>query len=137
MIFRYVDDLFRVFLGENELGQFFVKINSLHVNIQVTKELEQHNQLPYLDVFTYKIGDKFETTGDKFETTVFRKKTNTNLYTKWFSLRPTKVTRNLLKCLLDRAYRMSSSYKAMLVKFNNITDMLLRNDILNTLFKIT
>ena len=46
---------------------------------------------------------------------------------KWSSLCPTKFKRNLLKCLLDRAYRISSSYKAMHFKFNSITDMLLGN----------
>ena len=47
--------------------QFFVKINSVHVNIQFTKELEQHNQLPYLDVLVTK-------SVDKFKTSVFREK---------------------------------------------------------------
>ena len=40
---------------------------------------------------------------------------------KWSSLCPTKFKRNLLKCLI------SSSYKAMHLEFNNITNMLLRN----------
>ena len=120
VLFRYVDDLFCVFHSKDELEQFFVKINSVHVNIQFTKELEKHNQLPYLDVLVTK-------SVDKFETSVFRKKTNTNLYMKWSSLCPTKFKRNLLKCLLDRAYRISSSYKAIHLEFNSITDMLLRN----------
>ena len=41
MIFRYFDDWFCVFHDEDELEQFFVKINSIHVNIQFTKELEE------------------------------------------------------------------------------------------------
>ena len=118
--FRYVDDLFCVFHGKDELEQLFIKINSIQVNIQFTKELEQHNQLPYLDVLVTK-------SVDKFETTVFRKKTNTKLYVKWSSLCPTKFKRNLFKCFLNRAYCISSSYKAMHLEFNNITDMLLRN----------
>ena len=61
VLFHYVDDLFCVFHSKDELGQFFVKINSVHVNIQFTKELEQHNQLPYLDVLVTKSVDKFET----------------------------------------------------------------------------
>ena len=28
---------------------FFAKINTIHANIQFTKELEQNNQLPFLD----------------------------------------------------------------------------------------
>ena len=47
--------------SKDELEQFFIKINSIHVNIQFTKELEQHNQLPYLDVLVTKSVDKFET----------------------------------------------------------------------------
>ena len=94
VLFRYVDDLFCAFHGKDELEQFFVKINSVHVNIQFIKELEQHNQLPCLDVLVTK-------SADKFETSVFRKKTNTNLYMKWYSLCPTKFKRNLLKRLLD------------------------------------
>ena len=78
VLFSYVDDMFCVFYGKDELELFFVKINSVHVNIQFTKELEQHNQLPYLDVLVTK-------SVDKFETTVFRKITNTNLYMKWSS----------------------------------------------------
>ena len=55
VIFRYVDDLFCAFHDENEHEQFFVKINSVHVNIQLTKELKQQNQLQYLDVLIIKI----------------------------------------------------------------------------------
>ena len=42
-------------------------------------------------------------------------------------LRSTKFKRKLLKCLLDKAYCIRSSYKAMHLEFNNITDMLLTN----------
>ena len=47
---RYVDDLFCVFSSERDLEMFFAKINTIHANNQFTKELEQNNQLPYLDV---------------------------------------------------------------------------------------
>ena len=83
------------------------------MNIQLRKELEKLNQLPYLDVLVTK-------SVDKFETTVFRKKTNTNLSLKWSSLCPTKFKCNLFKCLLDRAYCISSSYKGMHLEFNSI-----------------
>ena len=57
----------------------------------------------------------------------FGKKTNTSLLIKWSSLCTTKFKRNLSKCILDRAYRISSLYKAMHLQFNSITDMLLTN----------
>ena len=120
IILRYVDDLFCVFNCERDLEMFFAKINTIHANIQFTKDLEQNNQLPYLDVLV--------TRADvKFKTTVFRKKTNTGLYIKWSSLCPVKYKRNLVSCLLDRAYRICNSYKAMHIEFETITDMLLRN----------
>ena len=62
IILRYVDDLFRVFNCERDLEMFFAKINTIHANIQFTKELEQNNQLPYLDVLFTRADVKFKTT---------------------------------------------------------------------------
>ena len=121
IILRYVDDLFCVFNSERDLEMFFfAKINTIHANIQFTKELEQNNQLPYLDVLDSRADVKFERT-------VFRKKTNTGLYIKWSSLCPVKYKRSLVSCLLDRAYRICNSYKAMHIDFEIITDILFRN----------
>ena len=72
VIFRYVDGLFSVFHGEDELEQIFIKIDSIHVNIHFTKELEQYKRLPHLDVLVTK-------SVDKFETIVFRKKKLTQI----------------------------------------------------------
>ena len=120
ILFRYVDNLFCVFNCEADLELFFTKINTIHNNIQFTKEMEQHNQLPYLDVLVTK-------SNGKFQTSVFRKKTNTGLYIKWSSLCPLKYKCNLVKCLLDRAYRICNTYQSMHLEFNQITEMLLKN----------
>jgi len=120
VMLRFVDNLFCVFNCEAKLELFFAKINTVHCNTQFTKELEQHNQLPYLDVLVTK-------SDGKFEISVFRKKTNTDLEIKWSSLCPLKYKRNLILCLLDCAYHICISYKSMHIEFNNITDMLLRN----------
>ena len=37
MIFRYANDFFCVFYGEDEFEQFFVKINFVYVNIHLKK----------------------------------------------------------------------------------------------------
>ena len=68
VIFRYVDNLFCVFQDGNELEQFFVKIISVHVNIQFTKELEQ-----IIITTIFKCNTVVTKFVDKFETTVFRK----------------------------------------------------------------
>ena len=48
--YRYVDDTFAIFESRNEMHDFFKHINSLHPNISFTKEEEQNNSLPFLDV---------------------------------------------------------------------------------------
>ena len=60
VIFRYLNDSFCVFHDKDELEQFLVKINSVHVNTQFTKELEQHYQLPYLDVLLQNLVTNFK-----------------------------------------------------------------------------
>ena len=85
-------------------NNFFVKVNSVHVNIQFTK---QYNNITII----------FRCVSYKFDTSVFWKRS---------SLRPIKYKRNLFKCRLERANHISSSYKVLHVEFYNITDMLLR-----------
>ena len=88
--------------------------DTIYAYNQLTKELEQNNQLPYLDVLV--------TRADvKFETKVFQKKNNTGLYIRWSSLSPVKYKRNLVTCVLDRAYRICNTYKAMNTEFETIT----------------
>ena len=53
-------DLFCVFDCEGDLEMLFVKISTIHANIQSTKELEQNNQLPYLDVLITRADVKFK-----------------------------------------------------------------------------
>ena len=101
----YVDDLFCVFKSKTDLEKFFNHINSIHPNIQFTKELKEHNQLAYLDVLI----TRKET---KLGTKVYRKQTNTEFYLKWSSLFPIKYKRNFVNCLLDRAYRITPTMYA-------------------------
>jgi len=75
VIVRYVDDLFCTFSHKNHLIDYFQCISNIYPNIQFSKELETNNQLPYLDILVSKVNNKFETM-------IFRKNTNTELYTK-------------------------------------------------------
>jgi len=49
-LIRYVDDLFCIFPDTQQLNDFLKHISQVHSNIQFSKELEQCNQLAYLDV---------------------------------------------------------------------------------------
>ena len=121
ILLRYVDDIFCVFDSKLILNQFYNKINAVHPNIRFSVEMEHNNQLAFLDVLLTKCHNVLETT-------VFRKKTNTGLYMKWSSLCPIKYKRNLINCLLERSYRICSSYLIMHREFQNITNMMLSNE---------
>ena len=64
---RYVDDTFLLFKDSDHVDQFLDYLNLKHTNIKFTKESEQDNTLPFLDVLVTR---KHNT----FETSVYRKK---------------------------------------------------------------
>ena len=50
IILRYVDYLFCVLNCERHHEMYFAKLNTIHANIQFTKELERNNPLTYSDI---------------------------------------------------------------------------------------
>ena len=71
---------------------FLKKLNSLHENIFFTREVEENNQLPFLDILTTK--DKIN-----FLTNVYRKTTFTGQYLPYLSFCSKKPKLNLIKIL--------------------------------------
>ena len=62
---RYVDDAF-VFIKKGCVDYVLARLKSFHKNIQLTYELENQNNLTFLDVL-------FARRGNEIETTVYRK----------------------------------------------------------------
>ena len=104
---RYVDDTFLLFNNINQIEPFLDYINEKHPNIQFTKEIEQNNSLPFLDINIHKINNRFETS-------IYRKPTFTGLGSSFFSFDPIIYKINAIKTLIHRAYHISSTY----VNFN-------------------
>ena len=100
---RYVDDTFLLFRDLNHVNQFLEYLNSRHINIKFTKENEQDNTLPFLDVLVTR-------KRNIFETSVFRKKTFTGLTSHFLSSEPKLYKLNTLKTLIYRCYHVCSSY---------------------------
>ena len=96
---RYVDDTFLLFKDSDHINLFLNYLNSKHGNIKFTKESEQDNTLPFLDV---SITRKHNT----FETSVFRKKTFTGLSSHYLSSEPRMYKTNTIKTLLHRGYHV-------------------------------
>ena len=69
---RYVDDIFLLFRDEQHIELFLNYLNSKYINLRFTKEIEQKNKLPFLDLLIIK-------ENNKFQTTIYRKNTFTGL----------------------------------------------------------
>ena len=121
LLLRYVDDLFLVFSNDEEAQSFFDVMNRIHKSINFTQEQECNGQLAFLDVLVSR------NTGNVTQTSVFRKKTHTGLYLKWTSFVPYRYKRNLVNSLLQRAYKIGSSYKLIHSDFMRIKEMLAKN----------
>ena len=100
---RYVDDTFLVFKTRDQIPLFLEYLNSRHMNIEFTVEIEKERKLPFLDIEVHNLGDKFTTS-------VYRKPTFTGLMSKFCSASPVKYKRNLIITLVTRAYKICSSY---------------------------
>ena len=120
VLWRYVNDIFVAFNDMSALDIFFNTLNSVHNDITFTKELECGDSLAFLDVL-------IEKTQCLIQTTTYRKPTHSGLYTHWTSFIPHHQKRNLLFGLLDRAYKIASTYNAIHSEFINIKSMLIRN----------
>ena len=97
---RYVDDTFCLFRHREHVDKFLEHINNFHPNIKFTVEVEEDNNLPFLDVLV-----THEQTG--FSTSLYRKKTFTGLYTDYASLAPDKYKINLVRILVFRAFHIA------------------------------
>ena len=124
---RYVDDIFAVFRSSVDRDRFFEVLNSAHQNLQFTMETTS-NRLPFLDV-SITIQDA------AFDTKVYRKPTNTGVLMNFQSMTPIKWKKTLIKCLLNRALRLSSSFDNLQSEIETITSHLKDNGHPNRLVK--
>ena len=78
------------------------------------------NRLPFLDV-------SIAIKNAAFDTKVYRKPTNTGVLMNFQSMAPTKWKKTLIKCLLNRALRLSSSFDNLQSEIETITSHLKDN----------
>ena len=100
---RYVDDIFCIFENEKDAENFFEFHNCQHNNIKFTFEKEN---IPFLSFLYILIKNE----GDRFSTSVYQKKTSIGLILQFSSFTLMSYKIGLLKCIIDRAFKISSSY---------------------------
>ena len=116
---RYVDDIFSHFLSKEACNEFFVTLNNLHPALKFTREDEQDDSLPFLDVLVNRMAQEFSTS-------IYRKPTFTGLYTPWDSFSATRYKTNTVRALVNRAVRICSP-SLLDDELENIRRIFLRN----------
>ena len=99
---RYVDDTLATMPNVPAATAFLSTLNECHPSIQFTMEIAESNKLPFLGMMIEKIDCQLTTS-------VYRKPTNTGLLLHYQSHVDQRYKRSLLKTMLNRAYRLSSS----------------------------
>ena len=116
---RYVDDIFAVFKSMEERDEFFNVLNNMHKNLKFTMETTSP-VLPFLDVG---VSVDF----DAFHTQVYRKPTNTHVIMNYHSEAPLKWKQALIRCLLQRAHRLSSCAELFFTEVETIKTIFAKN----------
>ena len=99
----YVDDIFYMFGNEKDAENFFEFLNCHHKNMKFTLEKESNNFLSFLDIL-------IKNEVNRFSTSVYRKKTSIGLFTQFHSFTPMTYKIGLIRCLIHRAFKISSPY---------------------------
>ena len=110
---RYVDDTF-AFVKPGKEKEIQETLNLYHHNIKFTYECEKTNTIPFLDVLVLREND------GNLHTSVYRKNTNTDIYMNWYSHTPKTWKVATLKCLIKRAFLISSTESALEVELTHL-----------------
>ena len=117
---RYVDDTLCI-LGNGEVDELLLHINSIRPSIKFTVETEKDGSLPFLDTLVSR-GDS-----GMLSFSVYRKPTHTDRYLHFNSHHPTHVKRGLVKCLFNRAKEVTSGPTDLVDEHTHITNALVNN----------
>ena len=98
---RYVDDTCCI-VKKGTAEVLLEHLNKIRPSIQFTLELEKDGTLPFLDTHLRRKGD------GTLDVTVYRKLTHTDRYLNFRSHHPTHVRRGLVRCLYDRARKVTT-----------------------------
>ena len=117
---RYMDDIFCIVENEKHAQTFLEFLNRQQGNIKFTLEKETNNKLPFLDVLIEKIGWGVKTS-------IYKKPTDTGLLTNFNSFVCFKYKIGLIKTLVDRIFKINSSWEGFSTDINNMSEILEKN----------
>ena len=118
---RYVDDILTVFDNENDAKHFLDYLNRQHKNIKFTIEKQVNNSIPFLDVLISDINNK------TLKLSTYHKPTYTGLLLNFNSFTSRSYKISLIKCLIDRAFKISNNWTSFHNDLSTIKNNLIKN----------
>ena len=124
---RYVDDTFVIFRNREHAQNFLNYMNTRHDNISFTMELEENNQIPFLDILIKK-------TDNEIDTSIYRKPTYTGLGINYLSSCYENFKMNAFNTMFYRAFRLTSSYENFHNEIKFLERFFLENGFMMSIF---
>ena len=106
--------------NEKNSEKFFEFLNCQHKSIKITLEKESNKFLSFLDIL-------IKNEGNRFSTQLYQKKTSIGLFTQFNSFTPISYKIGLVRCLIYRAFKISSSYIIFHDKLEKVKILLQKN----------
>ena len=117
---RYVDDIFSVFSNSLEAKEFFNYINTRHPNIKFTMETGLNKIIPFLDVL-------IDNSQNILKTSTYHKSTYSGLLLNYTSFTSRFYKIGLIKCLINRTYKINNTWPGFHDDVSKLKDVLKRN----------
>ena len=103
---RYVYDIFVMIRSRDHIQMFVDYMNTKHLNIRFTFEIEDQNIFTFLDIKIIRSPNK-----KTFKTSVYRKSTPSGVFTNFKSFIPMTYITGLLETMLFHSFSICSSYE--------------------------
>ena len=118
---RYVDDILAAFDYEHDSLIFLIFLNNRHPNIKFTIEKQNNHSIVFLDVFISDINNQ------NLTLQTYHKSTYTGLLLNFKSFTSFSYKISLIKCLIDRSFKICNNWTSFHNDIENIKSNLIKN----------
>ena len=118
---RYVDDILAAFDKEQDSLDFLNFLNKRHPNIKFTIEKQTNHSIAFLDVFISGINNQ------NLTLQTYHKSTYTGLLLNFKSFTSFSYKISLIKCLIDRSFKICNNCNSFHNDIENIKSNLIKN----------
>ena len=117
----YVDDILAAFDNEQDSLNFLFFLNNRHPNIKFTIEKQNNHSIAFLDVFISGINNQ------NLTLQTYHKSTYTGLLLNFKSFASFSYKISLIKCLIDRSFKICNNWNSFNNDIENIKSNLIKN----------